>query len=140
MRLPGMPRPPAVPPVLARRAALIARAKAVAPPVVACVQSRLRPDHLLQDATWDELAALVIVLAEAASPAAVREVAESPADDGRPDPDARERRLRQAHAQFNEHRKARRPVPPRLAALEAEYQRWRKQAQRAAEGAGRAAA
>src|SRR4051794_38194414 len=102
-------------PILGRRVALIGGAKAAAPAVVSCVQARLRPDHLLQNRTWEELAALVIVLAEAADPAVVREVAEAPADDGRPDPERRGEMLRTAHNQASAYRAMGRPVPARLA-------------------------
>jgi len=69
-----------------QRAALIARAKSLAIPVASCVAARLRPDHLLRDASRDELAALVIVLAEAADPVVLREVVKAQDDGARPAP------------------------------------------------------
>jgi hypothetical protein len=64
----------------ARKAALITRAKAVAIPVASCVAARLRPDHLLPSLSRAELMALVIVLAEAADPAVLREVVHAEGD------------------------------------------------------------
>lgn len=65
----------------ARRLALIARAKRLAVPVASCVAASVRPDHLLRDASRDELAALVIVLAEGSDPVRLREVCRA-GDDG----------------------------------------------------------
>jgi hypothetical protein len=53
---------------------LIAWAKARVVPVQSCVTASLRPDHLLSEASWEQLAALVIVLAEAADPVKLRAV------------------------------------------------------------------
>lgn len=48
------------------RAHLVACAKSVAVPVASCVAASVPPAHLLDAMTRDELAALVVVLAEAA--------------------------------------------------------------------------
>jgi hypothetical protein len=109
--------------ILARRADLIAAAKAIAGPVTAAVQARLHPGHHLQDRTWDELAALVIVLAEAADPAVLRAIAEAE-DDGRPAVDRRDVMLRTAHTQAQAwRRRTGEDLPARLAMLEREYYR-----------------
>lgn len=64
------------------RIALIAAAKSAAVPVASCVAARVPPDHLLEGRSWEELAALVIVLAEAADPVRLRAITEEP-EDGR---------------------------------------------------------
>lgn len=116
----------------AERAALITRAKALAIPVASCVRAGIRPDHLIGDASRDLLAALVIVLAESADPVRLRAVTAA-AEDG-PDVTDLDVSLRVAHRQVNRLRERRRPVPVRLAALESQYQRRRREA-RAAEDA-----
>lgn len=103
------------------RSAAVAVAKSKAVPVASCVAARLRPDHLgLRQMSQDELIALVLVLAAAADPVALRAVVAAP-DDGYPD--ASERNLKAAHAECNRLRAAKQPVPTRVALLEAEYQR-----------------
>lgn len=106
----------------AERAALITRAKSLAAPVASCVAASLRPDHLLTSCTWEELAALVIVLADAADPTRLRAVVE--ADDGKPSPGPGELRLRRAHAEYVALRKTlpADEIPRYLARLEAGYQ------------------
>ena len=108
---------------------LLASAKQAAFPVVTCVHNRLRPYRLLRDKSWAELYALVVVLADAADPAAVWEVANMP-DDGS-EKAARAAVLRKAHAKAEAYREMRKKVPPHLVVLEREYWRWRKQEQRA---------
>lgn len=105
----------------ADRAALIARAKQVAIPVASCVAARVRLDHLrLREMGQDGLEALVLVLAAAADPVALRAVVAEP-DDGYPD--ARARSLKAGHAEHNRLRTAGQVVPTRVRLLEAEYQR-----------------
>jgi hypothetical protein len=104
------------------RAALIAGAKSRAVPVASCVTAGLRPDHLLNERTWEELAALVIVLAAAADHQKLADIVAAP-DDGKPLPGARERALRKAHAEVTRYRSRGMPVPQRLLVLEREYQR-----------------
>lgn len=111
----------------AQRTQLIGRAKSLAVPVASCVAARVPPDHLLQARTWDELAALVIVLAEAADPLRLRAVTASH-EDG--DPRLSVDVLREAHRIHSQLRQAGVEVPPRIAGLERMYQRWRKQEQR----------
>ena len=115
----------------AARAALIAWAKRKAVPVASCVQASLPPSHLIGDASRDQLAALVIVLAEAADPGKLREVTEA-ADDGFPDRAARRERLRKAHQEARKLRVAGEPVPASLVILDREYERLRKRESRAA--------
>jgi len=120
------------------RAALIVRAKQLAPPVAACVAARLRPDHLLRDATRDELAALVIVLAEAVDRAVLRVVAAA-GEDG-PVVTDRTMLLRRAHREANRLREKGEPVPLRVGVLENEYQEMVRAARKGArEGRRRAA-
>jgi hypothetical protein len=117
------------------RAALITRAKALSIPVASCVAASLRPDHLLSGCTWDELAALVVVLAESADPVRLRAVAEA-ADDGLPARGQRAFTLRRAHADFEALRLVGGPVPERLRVLEREYQRDAARRKRAAASGG----
>lgn len=107
------------------RAALMARARSLAIPVHSCVTARIRPDHLIGEeaASRDELAALVILLAEAADPARLRAVVNA-TEDG-PDVTDEELRLRTAHAQSGVLRRAGQPVPLRLRLLDSEYRRGR---------------
>jgi hypothetical protein len=111
----------------ADRAALIARAKQLAVPVVSCVAASLRPDHLRREMSADEMWALVIVLAEAADPARLREIVKA-ADDGTPDPSGRAAMLARAHAECDRLRRAAQPVPLRLRVLDSEYQAARRKA------------
>lgn len=113
----------------AERTDLITRAKAIAVPVASCVAASLRPDHLLAGCSRGELAALVIVLAEAADPARLHAVAEAE-DDASPVIGLAEVRLRKAHAEFQRHRVAGITVPASLARLEREYQRISKRRRR----------
>jgi hypothetical protein len=78
----------------AYRAHLVACAKAVAVPVAASVAASLPPSRLLDSMTRDELAALVIVLAEGADPDRLSDIVtarDEPATDGEllvwPDPE-----------------------------------------------------
>jgi hypothetical protein len=118
-----------------QRASLIAWAKAKAVPVTSCVTARLHPDHLIGNASRAQLAALVIVLAEAADPGKLRAVAET-SDDGRPAITDRALMLRRAHTEFRALSRDGAPVPGRLRILEREYQR---EARRRQVGAERAA-
>ncbi len=115
----------------ARRAALIARAKARATAVTACVQARLSPAHILGECSRADLTALVVVLAEAADPAVLRAVVSVCDDDGRPDLSRHQAKLREAHSQVVQLRKARKPVPEQLRVLDSAY----RLSQRKAEGA-----
>ena len=106
------------------------RALDLAVPVASCVAAGIGTAHLLAPLSREELAALVDVLALAASPVAVRDLVRNPEGWRRRDPEARVRMTRAAHAQAEACRKDGRPVPPHLAALERAYWRDRKQAQR----------
>jgi hypothetical protein len=110
------------------RAALMARARSLAIPVHSCVTARIRPDHLIgrDAASRDELAALVILLAEAADPVRLRAVVNA-TEDG-PDVTDGELRLREGHAQVNALRRAGRPVPLALRVLDSQYRRGREAA------------
>lgn len=123
----------------ARRAALIAGAKSRAVPVASCVAASLRPDHLLSERTWDELAALVIVLAAAADHQKLADIA-ADTDDGKPLPGARERALRKAHAEVTRLRNRKLLVPKRLMELERQYQQLHPRKAPAASRQGRRAA
>lgn len=121
----------------AERNALIARAKRLSIAVASSVAADIRPDHLIGDASRDLLAALVIVLAEAADPVRLRAVAEASDDDRVPaDRDAM---LRAAHAHAIWLRRIGEPVPARVRLLDNEYRAERKQAREAAKGQSRAA-
>ncbi len=117
----------------AERTALITRAKSLAVPVASCVAASLRPDHLLADATWDELAALVIVLAEAADRQCLQAIAAA-GEDQCAVTGLHELRLRQAHTEVRRLRKdgiAAEDMPQYLVRLEREYQRVSKRRRRA---------
>jgi hypothetical protein len=124
----------------AERAALIAAAKARATAVVSCVQNRLSPSHVIDGCSPADVLALVVVLAEAADPAVLRAVVTAREDDGRPDLTWRQAKLREAHSQAVQLRKARRPVPESLRVLDNAYRLERKQVQEAAAGEADAAA
>jgi hypothetical protein len=115
----------------AERTALIARAKALAIPVASCVAACVRPDHLIGDASRDELAALVIVLAEAADPVALKAVVDASGDSA----PVTDRDLRVAHARAVALRKAGKTVPFQVRVLDGEYHRQRRQARAAGPGA-----
>jgi hypothetical protein len=119
----------------AERAALIAAAKARATAVVSCVQARLSPAHVLGACSRDDLAALVVVLAEAADPAVLRAVAGVRDDDGRPDLTRHQAKLREAHSQVVQLRKAREFVPEQLRVLDNAYRLERKRTQEAGHAA-----
>src|ERR1700748_3018938 len=118
------------------RAALIAAAKARATAVVSCVQARLSPSHILDGCAEADLRALVIVLAEAADPAVLRAVVEARDDDGRPDMTRHQAKLREAHSQVVQLRKARQPVPEQLRVLDNAYRLAPQQAATTTEGGG----
>lgn len=102
------------------RAALISWAKRNAVPVHSCVTASLRPDHLIGEASPEQLAALVAVLAAAADPARLRQVTEAPGD---VIPVARDRGyvLRYARKEAARLRRAHEPVPREIRRLELEY-------------------
>ena len=104
-------------------AALITKAKALATPVTSCIAASLRPDHLLSGCTWDEMAALVVVLAESADLTRLRAVVEA-TEDG-PVVTGQDVMLRKAHAEVERLRRDDMAVPARLMRLEREYQRRR---------------
>ena len=114
----------------AQRAYAIRWAKSLATPVVSCVQARLSPAHLLDRCSREDLAALVIVLAEAVDPGVLRAVVTSGDDDGRPDLSRRDVMLRKAHTEVVLLVRRGMPVPARLRMLDREYRRRN----RAAEG------
>jgi hypothetical protein len=112
------------------RATLITRAKRAAVPVANCVAARVCPGHVLAGMTWDELAALVVVLADAVDHRVLADVIAG-RDDGR-DNQFRERdRVRKAASRANAAEAAERARNERIAARAAEL-RAEKQAQRAA--------
>ena len=111
----------------ADRALLVAAAKAKATAVVSCVQARLSPSHVLGDCPAD-LQALIIVLAEAADPAVLRAVVGVSDDDGRPDLTRHQAKLREAHSQVVQLRKARAYVPEQLRVLDNAYRLGQKKA------------
>ena len=110
----------------AERNDLIAQAKRLAVPVASCVAARIRADHLIGGRTREELAALVLVLAEAADPVTLRAVVNA-AEDG-PDITDEDVRLMKAHAHAVALRKAGMPVPNQVRVLDSEYRRRRKAA------------
>ena len=112
------------------RAALITRAKQLAIPVASCVAASIHPGHLTTGCTRDELAALVVVLAEAVDPVRLRAVVAATEDSPSPPPPGRELMLRRAHADVSSLREQDLPVPPQLALLECEYQNGQRQARR----------
>lgn len=112
----------------ADRGALVARAKSLAVPVTSCVAARIPPAHLIGDMTRDELAALVIVLAEAVDPVRLRAVAAA----GEDEEDPEDERLRQAHAKAMNLRRMGRPVPMLLRAAENDYHKRRRAEREAA--------
>jgi hypothetical protein len=105
----------------ADRDALIARAKRLAVPLASCVAARILPDHLIGTASRAELAALVLVLAEAADPVTLRAVVQ--ATETGPDITPVDVMLRKAHAHAEALRSAGLPVPPRVRALDGQYRR-----------------
>lgn len=111
----------------------IARAKRLATPVTSCVAARIRPDHLIGDATWEELYALVVVLAEAADPVALRAVVSATEDS--PDVTDRDVLLMKAHAHAVALRKEGLPVPLRVRVLDSEYRSRRKELREVADAA-----
>ena len=113
-----------------QRASLIAWAKARAMLIVPRVAARVSVDHILSDASWEQLATLVIVLAESVDPVRLREVAIARdimvAPDADPDMTgklalAEYRRLRAHHL----------PVPPRIREMALAHDRERSRARRA---------
>jgi hypothetical protein len=116
-----------------QRASLIAWAKRKAVPVTSCVNAGICPEHLLEDATEAQYAALVIVLAAAVDPVRLRTVLAAE-DDGTP-AEVTEEALKWAHAEVRRLREAKRPIGGALTRLE-----WRYQEQsRATRGERRAA-
>ena len=114
------------------RASLVATAKARATAVVSCVQARLSPAHVLDKCSAADLRALVVVLAEAADPAVLRAVVGVRDDDGRPDLTRHQAKLREAHSQVVQLRKAREFVPESLRVLDSAYRMEQAKAQAAA--------
>jgi hypothetical protein len=105
---------------------LLAWAKSRALPVTSCVTARLRPDHLIGEASREELLALVVVLAEAADPVKLRAVVTA-TDEG-PHLTDRDWQLRAAHTEATRLRRANLRVPAALQRLEREYWSGRKNA------------
>ena len=108
--------------------ALIVAAKRLAVPVASCVAARIRPDHLLAGKSWDELRALVVVLADAVDPVRLRAVVE--AGEGGPAVTDRDVQLRKAHAEAVRLREAKLEVPFQVRVLDSEYRAGRKKAER----------
>jgi hypothetical protein len=114
------------------RTALIKRAKAVAVPVTSCVAASLRPDHLVAGWSWEQMSALVIVLAESADLTRLHAVVAAK-EDASPPAGLAEVRLRRAHTEFQRLRAAgvaREDIPALLSRLERDYQRASKDARR----------
>jgi hypothetical protein len=124
----------------ATRASLIAAAKARATAVVSCVQARLSPHHVLDTCSRDDLVALIMILAEAADPGILRAVVTVAEDDGRPDLTRHQAKLREAHSQAVQLRKARQPIPEQIRVLDNAYRLAQKQEQAAPTGEQDAAA
>ena len=103
-----------------QRAALITWAKRKAVPVTSCVNAGICPEHVLDDATEDRYAALVIVLAAAVDPVRLRTVLAAE-DDGTP-AEVTGEALKWAHAEVRRLREAGRPISPALGRLEWQYQ------------------
>jgi hypothetical protein len=115
------------------------RALDLAIPVASCMAAGVGTGHLLDGLTRDELAALVNLLALAASTDPVRLRAVVSAGDGiTPAMISREVLLRRAHAEAVRLRSAGREVPRRVVVLDSEYRREREKA--AATKGGRRAA
>lgn len=114
-------------------AALIARAKRAAVPVMSCVAASLPPAHIIGGMSRAELAALVIVLAEAADPHKLRAVVEA-ADDGTPGVTDLDLVYRRAHREAARLRGAGEPVPLRIRVLDGKYHEARKEARAGAAG------
>jgi len=110
------PSPPLTP---ADRASLIARAKRAAVPVANCVAGRLKSGHITGEMTREELEALIIVLAEAADHALLREVCATDDDDGQPD--ATPADLRRAHTEAGRLRRDGMVVPNSIRILDNAY-------------------
>ena len=108
------------------RAALIARAKRAAVPVVNLVGVSIPPARVLGRLTEAEKDALIIILAEAADHTRLRVIVATD-DDGRPEPiapvDAGDlpRRLRQAHTEASRLRRAGEKVPDAVRKLDNAY-------------------
>lgn len=117
----------------ADRDALVARAKSLAVPVTSCVAARIPPAHLIGDMTRDELAALVIVLAEAVDPVRLRTTVRA-VDDGAPGLTDLDLKCRAAHTEAGRLRSRRLPVPPAVSRLDGIY-RSRLKATRKADAA-----
>ena len=116
-----------------------ARARDLAIPVASCMAAGVGTGHLLDGLTRDELAALVNLLALAASTDPVRLRAVVTAGDGiTPAMISREVLLRKAHAEAVRLRSAGREVPRPVRVLDSEYRREREKA--AARKGGRRAA
>jgi hypothetical protein len=116
---------------------LSAWARSRALPVAACVTGKVRPDHLIGEASREELAALVFVLAAAADQAKLRALVAA-GGDGRLLPTDRALMLRTAHTEAQRLRRGHQEVPRRLGLLEREYWRTLKR-KAAAKGSDRAA-
>jgi len=98
-----------------------ARALDLAVPVASCAAAGAGSGHLLDDATPDELRALVGVLAAAVDPVRLRRVIRHP---GEPvmTPEARMETLRRARATYARLKRAGLPVPYEIRVLDSEYQ------------------
>jgi len=97
-----------------------ARALDLAIPVASCAAAGVGVGHLLDEASGDELRALVSVLAAAADPVRLRAAVRHPGQVMLPE--ARTETLRRAHAAFTRLTRAGLPVPYELRVLDAEYQ------------------
>ena len=111
----------------AYRAVLIARAKSAAIPVSSCVAARIPPAHIIGGMSRDELAALVIVLAEAVDPARLRAVVQAE-DDGTPGLTDLDLTYRAAHTEAGRLRTAGLPVPLAVRAMDSAYRQALKHA------------
>lgn len=98
-----------------------ARALDLAVPVASCAGAGVGFGHLLDEASGDELRALVSVLAAAADPVRLRAAVRHPGK-AVMSPEARTEALRRAHATFTRLQRAGLQVPYELRVLDAEYQ------------------
>jgi hypothetical protein len=114
-----------------QRSAAVEAAKRAAVPFVNCVTARVPPEHLIAGKTWEELAALAIVLAAATDLPTLYAVIAEP-DDGIPDPVMRETALVWAHREYQrQHLNGAEPGDV-LRQLERDYRKMRRQGVKAA--------
>jgi len=109
-----------------------ARALDLAVPVASCAAAGVGFGHLLDDASPEEVLALVAVLAAAVDPVRLRTVIRHPGEAVEP-PEVRMETLRRARAEQVRLTRAGRPVPYEIRVLDSEYQVEVRRRRRAAE-------